>query len=278
MEHKLKVIPLAAFAGASCLLSGHSARADITISSTRTPDVMFSNGTYDVIVFDVTAMTGVDATPGNDAGNTQDPEILALSGTFSVTGGSRNPEMAMVARAGSMQGLNFLSSSGSSYGGPGTLHSSYVAFPSDTGPTITEVGSSSKTSGNASSMTDTWYVVPYTGNGNAGGVEPGEDPQNLTLADGGSDPYANDGMLAEILVNSGANVSFSGSYVDYGYPSGNAITFSSAAAVPEPAAGILAGAVCLLLSQRRRTKFAALNRFALPSHSLSFKAGSDMEV
>lgn len=225
MKRNVTKISLAALAGASCLLTGYSAKAALTITDTITPNVTFTNGTYDVVVFDLTGMTGVDATPGENAGNTQDPELLGLSGIFTVTGGTGTPEMAAVGVAGSKQGAAFLSGAGASYGTG--VHSSYVAFPSDTGAVITEVGSSTKSTGNASSITDSWYVTPGTGSGNVGGIEPAKDPQGLTVASGGSDPYANNGMIAEILVNHGATVSFVGSYSDYGYAAGNTINFSS---------------------------------------------------
>lgn len=220
MKRNVAKISLAAVAGASCILSGSVARAAVVITSIRFPDVTFANGTYDVVVFDVTAMTGQDATTGNNAGNVQDAEILGLSGVFTVTGGIGTPEFAAIGKAGTQQQGDFLSGAGGTYGGPGSLHSSYMAFPSDTGPVFTEVAPSSKTTGNASSITDSWYVTPGTGNGNVGGVEPGKDPQGLTIADGGSDPYATDGMLAELLVNPGATVNFRGIVSDYGYPGG----------------------------------------------------------
>jgi hypothetical protein len=230
MNRKFAKISAAALAGASCLLSSHAAKGALTIVATKVASsVAFFGGTYDVIVFDLTALTGVDATKGTNSGNSQDAEVVGLNGTFTVTGGTGTTEMAAIGTAGAGQAAAFLAGAAPTYSSGTTVHSSYVAFKSDTGATITEVGTSSGKKGNALTFSDSWYTTPTAGNGNVGGVEPGKDPQKLTVADQSSsngDVYANNGLLAEILVNPGASVSFAGSYSDYGFTSGNATTFS----------------------------------------------------
>jgi len=229
MNRKFAKISMAALAGASCLLASHSSKAAIVVTATKAASsVSFAGGTYDVILFDLTNLTGADATKGNNAGNSQDAEVLGLQGTFTVTGGTGTTEMAVVGATTAKQEAGLLSTAGQGYAASGSTHSSYVAFPSDASAySSTIVGAAgTKTTGNASSFSDTWSVTPGTGNGNVGGVEPGKDPQTLTLADGGSDPYANNGLLAEILVNPGASVSFTGQYSDYGFTAGNSTTFA----------------------------------------------------
>jgi hypothetical protein len=221
MKRNFSKISVAALAGASCLLTGHAAKAALTITATKAASsVAFANGTYDVIIFDLTAMTGADATKG---GSGQDAEVYGLQGTFTVTGGS----MALIGTAAN-EGADFiLPHAQQNYVAAPGLHSSYVPFGNDISAVVVGASGAGKSAGTATSITDTWYTTPAAKTGPGGGVEPGVDGPKATIASGSSsDPYANNGMLAEILVTPGASVAFAGQYSDYGFQSGAPTTFA----------------------------------------------------
>jgi hypothetical protein len=221
MKRNVAKLSVAALAGASCLLSSHAAQGAVTVVGTKVASsVAFSNGTYDVIDFDLTGLTGIDATAG---GSGQDPEVFELSGAFTAVGG----QMALVGANATTEGANFLLAKGQTYTGPGTLHSSYVPFVNDVAATVVGATGASKSGGSATSISDTWYTTPAVKSGQGGGVEPGVDATKSTVASqSSSDPYANNGLLAEILVTPGAAVNYSGLIFDYGAQTGEPISFS----------------------------------------------------
>ncbi len=228
MNRNFTKLSVAALAGAAALTGATRSYGALVLSETKVGSaVTFSNGTYDVWDVDITGMTGLDATKGANGGYSQDAQVLGLQGTFVATGAGLAAPGKTTTTSGSSSYANYITTGGSPQVNGKAYAGTYVAFPNVTATTIVESGTANTGTGAATSLGGTWSVTPAIGQGgNVGGVEPGQDPQGLTVADGGSDPYATNGMLAEVLIPSGTSATFTGSYIDYGYPTGNAITFA----------------------------------------------------
>jgi hypothetical protein len=229
MKRKLTQLSIAALAGASVIISGASkSNAAVTLTETEAATGVTSTagpGTFNVWIVAVTGYTGLDATLGSTG---QDAQILGLSGTLTDTAG----DIAAIGKSSNYQNFTTTASNpqANSSGTEPTDASTYFSFPSVTGTSITETGTAGSTSGTASSLTGSWYVAPTGVTGNVGGVEAGQDPQGLV----GSDPHAVKGQLAEILIPTGDSATFSGSIIDYGFPTGTPLSFSVGNATPPP--------------------------------------------
>jgi hypothetical protein len=221
MNRKMKKVSVAAIAGASAVLGVRPAVGALTIVATRFANQSIDGGTFDVLEFNLTGLTGPDATVAHNGGAsyTDDAEVLALSGTFTVTGGTMNT----FGKTASAPGNVIVSGSQTSLAGPnpGGKFSSYINYQSSQGVTLIGETGAANGAGTSTGISGNFYNngPTVTSSGNQGGIEPGVDSNALVA--NYSDKYAStpaeaDGLIGEFIVTPGANVSFTGTYVDYG--------------------------------------------------------------
>jgi hypothetical protein len=222
MTSKLKQHSLVALAGAACLAASSLSKAALIVSASKVGTESVDGGTYDIIDFDLTGLTGVDAT---SVVSGADPGLINLSGTFTPTG--TGAVMAVPGAASgtyaftkyvidSLYNTKPLTTAPPSQGGTGTNDASYVNLDSLAsavragGTSATATGSSTSLTGTATSL-----VISAFSNAAAGGtvVEPSTGPNPNPL-------------IAQILVSTGGGVSFTGTYGSDGGTATPAINFA----------------------------------------------------
>ncbi len=217
----------AAVATAATVLANQSASAAVQYAVSRVANQAFSNGTYDVVNITLTGLTGADNTTGPLG---QDAEIFQLEGTFTASGTGAalaNPGATSSTARGYYEPFTDATSAPQLSGTPAGYASSFVnlanvdpgnVFPGGTTPVTSQTGATGSgattnaknqvigITGNVTAFGDTWSTTPATTKGPGGGIEVGQDPNFTGVT----------GLIAQILVTPGANVTFSGFYADYG--------------------------------------------------------------
>lgn len=220
MKQNLSKLSIAALAGAAALTGVASSHAALILTETKVASGITSSASatpYDVWLVNLTGMTGVDATSGATG---QSPEVLGVSGFLTDTA-SNIAAIGLTTSTGKATTYDkYITVSGNPQAAGGATNTTtYFMFPSVTGTSIIESGTAGAKTGTASSLGGSWFVTPSGSTGNVGGIQPGQDPNGVV----GTDPYATNGTLAEVVVAAGHSATFTGNYSDYGHQAGDGV-------------------------------------------------------
>jgi hypothetical protein len=222
MNRKIQNIAFATLAASAGLTKG-VVNAALVISASVTPNVTMDNGTYDVVTFSLTGLTGVDDNPGPVG---QEPQLLILPVVFTAFGSAGVPQLGVPgdSTAGSEGNwTNFITNNGTP---PPGYRRSFANFPNF----IDAVRNGAGTSDAATSDPPTMI----TGNSVSFGTTWAVNPSSVPGSDSGPDPVDNT-LLARVLVTPGDGVSLRGQYGTYG------TNTTTAAALPQVAVSYVPG-------------------------------------